>query len=93
MIGMDEKKKEWIKKNWINMVVHCIPVCIWMIVVFTLIDLISVFYFEDNMLLSIYGTIIIFGGLIFMTLGMMYLEMWAKKMGKYREDYDKHMEK
>ena len=89
---MDEKKKEWIKKNWSGIALHCLPVCVWIFVVFTLLDCISIFYYEDNMLLSIYAEILIFGELIFLTLGIIYLEIWGKKLIRYREDYNKHME-
>jgi len=93
MIFMDEKKKEWIKKNWIYIALDCLPLCIWIIIVFTLYDFISILYFKDNLLLSIYAEILTLGTLIFMTLGMIYIEIWGKKVIKYREDYDKHMEK
>lgn len=86
---MNRKKREWIKKNWVSIILHIMPFIIYITVVFIMLDTWGILLSNDDMLKNIFASVTIFGGLIFITTAMIYIDIWASGFEKYKEDYKK----
>jgi len=86
---VDKKKKEWIKKNWISILLHILPCCIYIITIFTMLDIYSILLDSNNMLMNIFASVMVFGSLIFITTAMIYITIWGEGFRRYQEDYEK----
>jgi len=91
---MNEKGKEWIKKNWYRIVLHTVPLFIYIIIIDAMLNIFM--YSIDNdkpMEWNIFISVTVFGGLSFVTLLMLYIDKWTDRFDIYRKEYNDFIKK
>ena len=87
--NMKMNRNEWFKKHCLSIICHILPFVIYITVVFSLLEMWGALLSNTSMLTNIFASTTIFGCLIFLTLGLIYIKMWARGFKEFREDYNK----
>lgn len=89
---MNEKGKEWIKKNWTKPTIHIFVLTIYITVVYFMIQ-IGLEGVDNNASMdwNIFVAIFTFGGLCFITLFCIYIEKWSDRMYIYLKEYNEYI--
>lgn len=90
---MNKKGKEWLKQNWYRPILHILPIIIFMIMCFLLLNIWSVSINNDEHEWNIFITVAIFGSLCWLTLVMIYFDKWTDYFYVLKKEYQEYMEK